>query len=643
MEMLIMKFLLSILLQKIVQFACNKKNYTTIPPFMRCMCLIVLNIIGMNGIKNNTIRKNVVAVAVWLALFSASVYQVKAQRGLEDPYVLHTQKINRLLQFIRYYYVDTVDFEKIVEKGTIEMLKELDPHSTYISKKDVARTNEPLQGNFEGIGVSFQIIKDTITVIQPIKGGPSEQVGIIAGDKIVQIDDSLAVGKIATNSWVFSKLRGKKGTKVVLKIKRGNNPDLLTFTIIRDKIPVNSIEAYFMIDKETAYLKLERFSQTTTNEFMQAMTELKMSGMKNLVFDLRGNTGGYLNTAVEIVDEFISKNKLVVYTQNNQTGNRQTFSTSKNGIFETGKLVILIDEYSASASEIVSGAVQDWDRGIIIGRRSFGKGLVQTMTPLPDSSEVRLTTSRYYIPSGRCIQKPYEGVEDYSRDLIKRYNSGELSHADSVHFPDSLKYYTDGKRVVYGGGGIMPDIFIPMDTTRVSDFYWRLHRNNIFNQFVLSYTMAQKDNLLKQYPTFDAFNEKFKFDENLMNEFYSFARSENVIDTFSFDFKAYLNGFIATNKDTLNKIFTSLQSVNNVDFQEMLTKYITEEIAKREKINQTFDTEAQIQRQLKTLIARNLYDPNKSTKIWLTMDEGYKRAIEIINDNALFKKMKITY
>ena len=598
----------------------------------------------MNIMKISRIRKNVVVFSVGLLLFNVSVYQAKAQRGYEDPYNLHTQKINRLLQSVRYYYVDTVDFSKIVEKGTVEMLKELDPHSTYIPKKEVARTNEPLQGNFEGIGVSFQIIKDTITVIEPIKGGPSEQVGIVAGDKIVQIDDSIATGKIATNSWVFSKLRGKKGTKVVVKIKRGNNPDLLTFTIIRDKIPVHSIEAYFMINKETAYLKLERFSQTTKDEFLRAMTELKASGMKNLIFDLRGNTGGYLGTAVDLADEFLPKNKLVVYTQNKQTNFKQTYSTSNDGIFETGKLVILIDEYSASASEIVSGAVQDWDRGIIVGRRSFGKGLVQTMIPLPDSSEIRLTTSRYYIPSGRCIQKPYEGVEDYSRDVIKRYNSGELTHADSVHFPDSLKYYTAGKRLVYGGGGIMPDIFVPMDTVRMSDYYWKLYRSNIFGQFVLSYMATEKSNLLNQYPTFDAFNDNFKVDENLLNKFYDFAKKENVTDSVSFNFKSYLDGFIAINKDTLNKIFTSFQDVSgNNTLQEMLTKYINDEEAKRQKINKNFDTEAQIQRQLKTLIARNLYDPNKSAKIWLSMDETYKRALEIINDNNLFKKMKIGY
>ena len=599
----------------------------------------------MNKTKIGTIKENLLAFSIGLLVFSIPVCHLNAQKGLEDPYTLHKQKMERLLQSIRYLYVDTVDFDKIIEKGTVEILKELDPHSTYIPKKEVTKTNEPLQGNFEGIGVSFQIIKDTIVVIQPIKGGPSEQVGIVAGDKIVQIDDSLATGKTATNAWVFSKLRGKKGTKVVVKIKRGNNPNLLTFTITRDKIPIHSIEAYFMIDKETAYLKLERFSQTTMTEFLKAMTELKVSGMKNLIFDLRGNTGGYMNMAIELADEFLPSNRLVLYTLNNQTKNKQTYSTVKDGIFEQGKLVILIDEYSASASEIVSGAVQDWDRGIIVGRRSFGKGLVQTESMLPDSSVIRLTTSRYYIPSGRCVQKPYEGVKDYSRDVIKRYNSGELTHADSVHFPDSLRYYTAGNRVVYGGGGIMPDVFVPMDTAKVSEYYWKLYRSNIFNQFALSYMEQKKSTLLANYPTFDAFNEKFRVDENLLNEFYDFARKENVIDSSVFDFKAYLDGFTAANKDTLNKIFVSYQELNeNGDrFQLMLMKYIHEEIVWREKINQNFDTEAYIERQLKTLIARSLYDPNKSAKIWLAMDETYKRALEIINDNSMFKKMKITY
>ena len=423
----------------------------------------------MNKCKAILLQKGIIFFAV-IMLFCANATHVHAQKP-DNTYNLQVQKMNQLLQLVRFLYVDSVNFDKIVEKGTVEILKELDPHSSYIPKQEVTRTNEPLQGNFEGIGVSFQIIKDTLVVIQPIKGGPSEQVGILAGDKIVQIDDSVSTGKICTNAWVFTKLRGKKGTKVSVKIKRGNSPDLLAFTITRDKIPIHSIEAYFMIDQETGYLKLERFSQTSMDEFKSAMRELKAAGMKNLVFDLRGNSGGYLHTAVELSNQFLTKDKLVVYTQTNnqnyQNNVIKNYNTSGGGLFEKGKLVVLIDEYSASASEIVSGAIQDWDRGIIVGRRSFGKGLVQIPSTLPDSSVVRLTTSRYYIPSGRCIQKPYEGVEDYSRDAIKRYNAGELTHADSIHFPDSLRYFTAGKRTVYGGGGIMPDVFVPIDRKSV--------------------------------------------------------------------------------------------------------------------------------------------------------------------------------
>ncbi|MCL2131795.1 MAG: S41 family peptidase [Lentimicrobiaceae bacterium] len=562
-----------------------------------------------------------------------------------DVYNQQMQKINHLFLIIRNLYVDTVDFSKLVEKGTVEMLKELDPHSVYIPKEEVAKTNEPLQGNFEGIGVQFQIVKDTVVVVQPIKGGPSEMVGIVAGDKIVQIDDSLAVGKICTNAWVFSKLRGKKGTKVMVKVKRGNNPELYTFTIIRDKIPIHSIENYFMIDEENGYIKLERFSQTTTQEFVTAMRELKMLGMKNLLFDLRGNTGGYLHTAVELVDEFMPAKKLVVYTFNSNMDKRKIpYNTSKEGLFEEGKIVVLIDEHSASASEIVSGALQDWDRAIIVGRRSFGKGLVQNQMMLPDSSNIRLTVSRYYIPSGRCIQKPYEGIEDYGRDLIKRYNSGELTHADSTHFPDSLKYYTDKKRVVYGGGGIMPDIFIPMDTVRVSDYYWKLYRNNIFSQFVLRYLDENKALILKEYPTFEQFNENYRMDEPMWQSFYDFAKEEGVSDSVGFDFKAYLDGFSAKNKDTLNKLFPSVEALQKDDaFEQMLSSYISSEIEKYDKIQQGFDTKLHIERQIRTTIARNLYDSNKSAKVWLELDETYLRAIEVLNDTRLFEKMKITY
>ncbi len=560
----------------------------------------------------------------------------------EDDFSIHQQKMNRFLQFLNYFYVDKVDFNKIVEKGTIEMLKELDPHSTYIPKKDVVRTNEPLQGNFDGIGVQFQIMKDTIVVVQPIKGGPSERVGIVAGDKIIQIDDSVAVGKICTNEWVYNKLRGPKGTKVKVHIKRGKEPKALEFTIIRDKIPINSIEAYFMVDKEIAYIKLERFAQTTKEEFEQAVRELKMQGMQHLIFDLRGNTGGFLSAAVDIVDEFIEPNKLVVYTQNNQNYNRMNYNTRFNGVFEKGRLVIMIDEYSASASEIVSGAVQDWDRGIIVGRRSFGKGLVQTPTMLNDSSQIRLTTSRYYIPSGRCIQKPYEGIEDYSKDLINRYNAGELMHADSIHFPDSLKYTTTNGRTVYGGGGVMPDVFVPMDTIKVSDFYWQLFRKNIFNQFVMSYLEQEKQHLLATYSNFEEFYTNFDVNQVILDKFYDFANSEGVKDTFVFNFINYVTNFTKQYNDSLNTIYVSLDEVkNNHQYQKMLEQYIEVELDKYNKQQKSFDTEKYIKKQIKTLIARNLYDASKSTKIWLEDDKTYQKAFEIIKDVSLFKKMNI--
>ena len=560
----------------------------------------------------------------------------------EDDFSIHQQKMNRFLQFLNYFYVDKVDFNKIVEKGTIEMLKELDPHSTYIPKKDVVRTNEPLQGNFDGIGVQFQIMKDTIVVVQPIKGGPSERVGIVAGDKIIQIDDSVAVGKICTNEWVYNKLRGPKGTKVKVHIKRGKEPKALEFTIIRDKIPINSIEAYFMVDKEIAYIKLERFAQTTKEEFEQAVRELKMQGMQHLIFDLRGNTGGFLSAAVDIVDEFIEPNKLVVYTQNNQNYNRMNYNTRFNGVFEKGRLVIMIDEYSASASEIVSGAVQDWDRGIIVGRRSFGKGLVQTPTMLNDSSQIRLTTSRYYIPSGRCIQKPYKGIEDYSKDLINRYNAGELMHADSIHFPDSLKYTTTNGRTVYGGGGVMPDVFVPMDTIKVSDFYWQLFRKNIFNQFVMSYLEQEKQHLLATYSNFEEFYTNFDVNQVILDKFYDFANSEGVKDTFVFNFINYVTNFTKQYNDSLNTIYVSLDEVkNNRQYQKMLEQYIEVELDKYNKQQKSFDTEKYIKKQIKTLIARNLYDASKSTKIWLEDDKTYQKAFEIIKDVSLFKKMNI--
>ena len=578
--------------------------------------------------------------ALLLAGFLCCSAAVNAQGN--RTYETNAQKMNRLMQYIRYYYVDSADFEKLVDKAIVEMLKQLDPHSVYVPKKEVRRMNEPLEGNFDGIGVQFQIMKDTIVVVEPIKGGPSERVGIRAGDKIIRIDDSVAVGKICTNAWVFKKLRGKKGTKVSVDIRRGRETEPLHFTITRDKIPIHCVESYFMVDKETGYIQLERFAQQTLSEFRQALEELKAQGMKNLIFDLRDNTGGYLQAAIDMVGEFMGKDMLAVYTQNNQTGNRMNYQTQHRGDFVEGRLVILINEYSASASEIVSGAVQDYDRGIIIGRRSFGKGLVQQQMPLPDSAQVRLTTSRYYIPSGRCIQKSYEDIENYSRDVINRYNRGELTHADSIHFPDSLKYKTMGGRTVYGGGGVMPDIFIPMDTGRVSDYYYKLYRRNLFNQFVMKYLESHKSEMLAAYPDFDTFYQRFKVDDAMLREFYDYARSEGVTDSMEFKFKNYLNGFSAKYKDTLDKMFPDMRSVKeNHAMEELFAAYVEEQFSEYSKRKAEFDTENYIVRQLRTLFARNLYDTHASAKIWMEKDDTYLEAVRVMHTPSVFRKMGI--
>ncbi|MBO4282094.1 MAG: S41 family peptidase [Bacteroidales bacterium] len=557
-------------------------------------------------------------------------------------YDVNVQKMNRLMQFVRYYYVDSADFETLTDKGIVEMLKQLDPHSVYVPKKEIRRMNEPLEGNFDGIGVQFQIIKDTIVVVEPVKGGPSERVGIRAGDKIIRIDDSVAVGKICTNAWVFKKLRGKKGTRVNLAVRRGHQEEPLYFTIVRDKIPIHCVESYFMVDKETGYIQLERFAQQTLAEFRKALAELQAQGMKNLIFDLRDNSGGYLQAAIDMVGEFMGKDQLAVYTQNNQTGNRFNYNTQHHGNFEEGRLVILINEYSASASEIVSGAVQDYDRGIVIGRRSFGKGLVQQQLPLPDSAQVRLTTSRYYIPSGRCIQKPYEDREEYSRDVINRYNKGELTHADSIHFPDSLKYKTANGRTVYGGGGVMPDIFIPMDTGQISDYYYRLYRRNIFSPFVLQYLEKHRSSLLEAYPDFDSFYGRFDPDEAMMREFYAYARAEGVTDTFEFKLNACLNDFAKKYKDTLEKMFPTRESVQEGHAMEKLFLDYLDGIQRDYRKRQAdFDTEKYIKRQLRTLLARNLYDSHSAAKIWMETDETYQEAVRVIHTPSLFRKMGI--
>ena len=441
---------------------------------------------------------------------------------------MNAQKMGTTLYLIENFYTDTVNLDKITDEAIVAALKELDPHSAYIPKKDVEKANEQLVGSFEGIGVTFQLIRDTITVIGPTPGGPSEKLGIMAGDQIIKIDGEESFGKKVNNEYVQKHLRGKKGTKVTVSIKRGNDPELMDFEIVRDKIPLNSINAFFMMKKNIGYIKLDRFAQESTKEFKAAMESLQQQGMKSLILDLRSNTGGYLNTAIEMVDQFLKADQLIVYTEGLHS-ERQEWKSTNNGMYTEGKLVVLIDEGSASASEILSGAIQDHDRGVLIGRRSFGKGLVQRPFNLPDGAVIRLTTARYHTPTGRCIQRPYdEGSEEYYKEMTKRLEHGEYFHADSIHFPDSLKYKTDKGRIVYGGGGIMPDIFLPVDTSFNSKLYTNLVRKGVFNKYTVDYALSQREKVKAQYPEFSQFNDKFQITDTMMEEVKAMAEKEKV-------------------------------------------------------------------------------------------------------------------
>ena len=414
-------------------------------------------------------------------------------------------RVDQVMGLINLNYVDGPDMNKMSETAINAMLKALDPHSVYIPAKNVERANESLQGNFEGVGISFQIVSDTIVVASVIDGGPSEKVGLQIGDKLLRINGEAATGDTINNNFVFKRLRGKKGTLVTLDVLRQGT--VYTFEITRDKVPIYSIDTYFMADDTIGYIRLIRFARSSVNEFEKALKSLKKQGMRTLILDLRGNTGGFLDIACGLANEFLERGQMMVYTEG-RTVRRQNYMANGGGNWRKGGLVVLIDEGSASASEIVSGAVQDWDRGTLIGRRSYGKGLVQRMFELKDGGQVRLTTARYYTPSGRCIQRPYdEGSDAYRDDISQRYRHGEMVNADSIHFPDSLKYRTAHGRTVYGGGGIMPDIFVPMDTMRLSDFYISLRGKGLLNTFPMQW--ADNHRGKPEVKTFEAFLENY--------------------------------------------------------------------------------------------------------------------------------------
>jgi carboxyl-terminal processing protease len=465
-----------------------------------------------------------------LALLLSALCPFAVLAQFSDPGI---QKLGFVTYMINKYYVDTTSTEKMAEDAIRGILSNLDPHSSYISKENLQRESEPLEGSFDGIGVTFQMMEDTLLVIQTISGGPSEKVGIMAGDRFIYVNDTIIAGVNMQNIDIMKRIRGPKGTVVTIKVLRRGVPDLIEFRITRDKIPLYSVDAAYMINGETGYIKVDRFSSTTLEEFNTALKKLKSQKMKNLIVDLQDNGGGYMSAAIGMVDNFLQKDQLIVYQEGKAQPRENYVASGKDEIFD-GNLVVLVDEGSASASEIVSGAIQDWDRGVIIGRRTFGKGLVQKMMDLPDGSQIRLTTARYHTPTGRCIQRPYkDNIKNYRNDLIERYNHGELMHEDSISFPDSLKHQTlKLKRTIYGGGGIMPDLFVPLDTMKYTQYHRNLVGKGVLNKFILQYMEKNRDELNKKYKAdknlFGKFKEEFEVSENDLKELIEAGEKEGV-------------------------------------------------------------------------------------------------------------------
>ncbi|MCS6934034.1 MAG: S41 family peptidase [Chitinophagales bacterium] len=522
-------------------------------------------------------------------------------------------KFVEVINLINNYYTDTVNDEKLVEDAIRKVLEDLDPHSTYVPAKDVKRSEESLVGNFEGIGITFQILKDTVMVLEVIPGGPSEKVGLQAGDKIIKANDTLISGVKIDNEGVIKKLRGPKDTKVKILVLRKGERAPLEFTITRGKIPIYSITAYYMAAPEVGYIRLERFSATTMTEFFTALNKLQEQGMKDLIVDLQGNVGGYLYTAVDMCNQFLQEKELIVYTQGVHSPYYPYYSDGK-GLMKNGKLVVMVDESSASAAEIFSGCMQDNDRGLVVGRRTFGKGLVQKPFTLSDGSQIKLTTAHYYTPSGRCIQKPYgQGNKEYRSDYQGRLMSGELYGVDTFHYPDSLLRYTKVGRKVYGGGGVMPDYFVPIDTSMNSPLFNLLVRSGVENRFCLEYVDKYRSELMAKYPNADTFFYRFEADTTLLAAYLAASVADSAIKLKP-----------GINPQSFWQYFGAVQNDSIINFERDFTR-----------------SEKLIKARLKANIGRNLFD----TGIWYrvinnSVNNVYAKALEVITNPRYFDQLK---
>ena len=498
------------------------------------------------------------------------------------------KKLSKSLKLIEGQYVEKINSEELVTKAVQAMIKELDPHSKYLSAEGLKKNREILNGSFAGVGIHYQILNDTLLILNTVKGGPSDRAGIKAGDKVLKIDGKDVTGKDISNTFFSKKLRGKKGSKVSITVKRKESSEIKEISFERGNIAINTLLVSYMIDNKTGFIRIKNFSRTTNYEFQLAIMQLQMQGLKNIIIDLRNNPGGLMMASIRLADDFLKEDKLIVYTQGANSP-RTEYKSKGNGVMESGRVVVLMDNNSASASEIFAGALQDWDRGLIMGRRSYGKGLVGRNYTLPDGSAIRLTTGRYYTPSGRCIQKEYTKghKSEYNKDILRRFESGELYSADSVHFADSLKYYTEGKRLVYGGGAIMPDIFVPLDTTYNIDFVKQINKHGLINYFAGIYFDKHFTELKSKYPTYESFSSNFVVDKSSYNKLIDYALEKHKLKP----------------------------KTSNIEKARHYINY-----------------------QIKAIIARNMYEDGSYYKENNKEDKMVIKAIETINSKKNFKK-----